>query len=241
MKPTSDSGRSRKVVAIAAVFAGVFAGSSAADTLSLRLDLGAEQVAIERAPEGGRVQVSAPGYATLNEWGEPALPYRTVLVLLPQGHQIVAHEVRDVTTRVLERGFRSARAAGDVSEDGKRGSGEALARSHEGAFPGEHARYLGTGYLHGYTIASFALFPLRIVDGDLVLSSDIFLEVSTAPGGTADKALRERHRAGFREGMRAELARLVVNAEAIAGYAFDEVVVAGRRPIRLWKAAPWTT
>ncbi|MDH3198135.1 MAG: C25 family cysteine peptidase, partial [Candidatus Krumholzibacteria bacterium] len=229
MKPTSDNGRSRKAFAIAAVVASAFSGPSAADTLSLRLDLGAEQVAIERAPEGGRVQVSAPGYATLNEWGEPALPYRTVIVLLPQGHQVVAHDVRDVTSRVLERGFRSARAAGDVSEDGKRGSGEALARSQEGAFPGEHARYLGTGYLHGYAIASFALFPLRILDGDLVLSSEIFLEVSTAPGGTADTLLRERHRAGFRAGLRAELARLVVNAEAIEGYAFDEVVVAKER------------
>jgi len=202
---------------------------AAAEQLTLPLHLGAGDVRVE-----GQVQATvfvadgAEGtwYDATGD-AQPAVPYRVVGVLLPQGHRVATFAIDDGARRVHTSDVRLAPAQPDVSVDGIAGRSAAPVASN--GRPGA-GRLLGTGTWHGYTIASFAVYPVRHENGDVVVYENMALSVATEPDPGAAPVERLRHRDGFRERIHAELSRLVVNPEDALAYAAAETKVdAGRR------------
>jgi hypothetical protein len=73
--------------------------------------------------------------------------------------------------------------------------------------------YLGTGTLNGYQVASFAVNPFGVKAGTLHRAGHVELEIETKPL-TSTTAQRIRHRDGWREGVRAHIASMVINPGA---------------------------
>ncbi len=151
--------------------------------------------------------MSAGGYTSLSEEGMLELPYRVVNVLLPQGETVESVRVRGERGRAAwPKGSRCARSGAMLSEDGKAGRGPAMAGcGAEGVYPEEAGRYLGTGYLHGRGIASFAVFPVRVDGTGLVLTERVTVEVDDEGDRWRRPVVRERYREGFEERLRETL------------------------------------
>ncbi len=207
--------------------------SPAPNELSFTLTLAKTDVVVREYDSGySRIEVAASGYDRLKDEGSPALPYRIVNVLLPQGEKVASYDVRPDGGMVLARGVQLETVGPMVSEDGKPGHGPALAGVGEKGrpFPESLGRYLGTGYLHGRAIASFAVFPIRLVGGDLRLTETIRLDVETEPSlEDAGLVVRERYRNGFEEKVTEMLSGLVINREMNSRYSFGQIYVEKRR------------
>ncbi|UCG50893.1 MAG: hypothetical protein JSW58_11920, partial [Candidatus Latescibacterota bacterium] len=201
---------------------------SYAEELSFSLTLPKEDVHVIAGPGLTTVRVEGNGYDELSEEGAPELPFRIVNVLLPQGQKIDSFSFTPDVGIVLARGATLKKADAQISEDGTAGRGSSLTgtAAMSDVFPVSLGRYIGTGYLHGRAIASFAVFPLRIVDGDLTLFENLTLEITTTAAGDDWKPMiRERYRTHFREEVEHTLSRFVINPEMSAGYHFNEVRV----------------
>ncbi len=183
------------------------------------------------APARARVATTAAGdrvvadgdWDVLREPGYPELPFRLVRVLLPQGTTagdltIVASDAHRVAA-----GVRPALVKPLVATDGgvAETAGEFAAAV---AFPDARARLLGTGYLHGYAIATIAVYPFELRGGELYSYDRIDVSVATRAADVRT-AVRERYREGFMEGMRARLESMVVNPELIDSYSLGQIVV----------------
>ncbi|HXV14504.1 MAG TPA: C25 family cysteine peptidase, partial [Candidatus Krumholzibacteria bacterium] len=172
---------------------------------------------------GDRILVDGAGWDAVREPGLPELPYRVVRVLLPQGTTagdltVSASEPRRIATRV-----RPILAEPFVTSEGGVAQ-PAASYSGEGVFPDARARLLGVGFLHGFAIASVAVYPFELRGGDLYVFDRIDVAVATRAGDIAP-VVRERYRAGFLEDMRARLEGVVVNPIAIDSYSMGNVVV----------------
>ena len=197
---------------------------SAAEKLSYSITLPKEQITIEHSEGRDQVAVRAKGYVPLNQPGAPELPYRIVNVLLPQGEVVGSYRFPVGPEVVLKRGTKLPLAAALMSGDGKAGGGQSLVAAGEGTFPTEAGRYLGTGYWHGRGIASFAIFPLRLRDGALVLHESVGVEIETeAPETDPGVVVRERYREGREEQVSNRFDGWVINPEMNRRYAFDQV------------------
>ncbi len=203
----------------------LLASPAAATGLSFELRLNPGDVRVRATDAGGAVSVDAPGYATLADEGRPALPYRIVGVLLPQGHEVGSFAVRVSEGRVVATGVVPVIAGATLTGDGVRGENGPLAATGADAFPSERVRLLGTGTLNGYVVASFAVFPVSIADGQVVAHETMFLDVETVASSRLAPVHMERRRADVAERVRAELARIVINPGDAAGYSFATVDV----------------
>ncbi len=168
---------------------------------------------------------SASGsFFTVNDVGRPSIPARIVYVALPDGRSFASVIASAEGTSTLARGVELAVAAPpapapDLPAPGVAVAQDALAPYLAGAeFPSELVRYLGSGTWHGYTVASFAVFPLQVVEGDLVLHADVRLSIDTEPaaGPGAERALRMSS-ARARD-IETRLRGLIANDEALATY-----------------------
>lgn len=216
-------------VACAAVM--VLSSTSVAESLMYTVELKKEQVAIESVGAASSFRVNAEGYDHLNEEGLPALPYRIVSILMPQGHEMVSWEFTSGKADLLAAGISIETAPPMISEQGTRGVAPPMASWSIGetAYPEAPVRYLGTGYLHGRGIASFAVFPVRIKSGSLQLNPAVDIHVTTQPAGAgAGIVVRERYREGFERRVDKELARHVVNPEINSRYVDTSVRVPRR-------------
>lgn len=199
-------------------------GSSFAENLSYTVTLPADAVRIETPSAPLRIEVRDPSFDRLRETGLPALPYKVINILLPQGERVGTYVFRAGEEVVLGEGVDLELARAMVSEDGVEGEGMAMAERKDGEYPSGYGRYLGTAYLHGRGIASFAVFPVRVRDGAVVVG-DVRVEVTTEQGYESDVVVRERYRAGFAGRVAGMLSRMVVNPEMGDRYSFDEVRV----------------
>ncbi len=180
--------------------------------------------------EGGlsRVDIAIEGYSLTNDEGAPVLPFRIVNVLLPQGESIASYSFILGSRAVVSKNFQTVLALPQISEDGTEGKGVPLVRSSEqkDIYPAEIGKYLGTGYLHGCAIASFAVFHLQVSEGNLVLNENITLEVATEPALDEMQVVeRLRAREGFVELRRKIITSMVINPDEIDHYTFKEVFV----------------
>ena len=214
------------------------AGSARASTLAFDLTLPRDDIRLSTLDAGTQVVVDREHYELLSDPGSPALPFRIVSILLPQGTSVASFDVVSEGDRVLQSGAHIVLAKEARTEDGIAGRGAALAPTTTAStFPNERARLLGTGSLHGYTVASFAVFPLRLVDGDLSWSEHLKLTIETAPSTDPAPVALERRRPEVRARARNEIASLVINPEALGGYAFADVEVA--KPRGGFQASPF--
>ncbi len=214
-----------------AIFAAlcVCANVAGAETLFFLIETTRESVIIKGPNDHVTVFVKENGYAQTGVVGEPSLPYRVVGVLLPQGQQVASFEAMPRNERVIRSDVTVAPATAVRPDNTPASAGSVpLARSNGGdVFPGGYGRYLSTGYLHGRAIASFAVFPVRVAGGDLVLNETIELRVTTEPADPAlDIAIQERHRSGFDSRTDDLISTLVVNPEMTLSYGFGRVYVA---------------
>ncbi|NIO00834.1 MAG: T9SS type A sorting domain-containing protein [Candidatus Latescibacteria bacterium] len=201
---------------------------SYANEMVFPLTLSEESIVIETEDGLSKIGVSVAGYHYLEDEGAPKLPFRIVNVLLPQGHSVGSFRSIRGARSVILRDFQPIIAPPQVSESGVKRSGFSVTGSPygKGLYPAEIGRYLGTRYLHGCAIASFAIFPLQVSGGDLMLSADITLRITTEPTSDQnDVARRLRARGGFAENRRMLVTSMVVNPEELDRYHFDEIFV----------------
>ncbi len=203
------------------------ASTTFAEKLSFLIQLPRENVTVLTDAGVATIQVSAAGYDLLAEEGSPELPYRIISVLLPQGDTVESFRfTADGPVLTMLRRAAIAQAGPMVAEDGTVGRGEPLAAASDAGtvFPEALGRYLGTSYLHGRAIASFAVFPVRVDSGDLVLTEKVTVEITTTLA-TDVPVVRERFREGFQKSVESMLEAFVVNPEMNGRYMFDEVAV----------------
>jgi len=213
------------VILSAAMLAIVSVDSAQSETLKHSEALSVDDVRIDRQADGARLTVN--GYERLSDVGSPALPYRVISILLPQGEVVETFRFEAGKSSVISKGQTLSLATPLLSEHGGVGAGKpAMVSGKGGAFPEELGRYLGTGYFHGRAIASFALYPVRATGDDVSVVERIDVTVETSPKtGGEEVVVRERFRNGFQERVAREISDLVVNPEMIGRYQFDEVKV----------------
>ncbi len=203
--------------------------SASGATLSWTFSLEPVQLRYEDA-DAGRVRIAIDGYAALEYFDHPALPYRVVSVLLPQGEDVSAYRL-DALDRVSVRPAKPlAVFSGSYRDDGEMLGLAADGAAGEGAdavFPAWRVRHLGTGSYRGYRIAQFAVYPVRYDagSGELTIESSVRLVVETAPSSDAGTVDRLRYIEGFRDESRRSVEGKCVNPEAAAAYSFDEIKV----------------
>src|SRR5262249_329002 len=121
----------------------------------------------------------ATGFSLLNDTGKPALPMRVVTVVVPNGRRVdgVEASIRHssvLASNVTVKNYAPAKADPDADTPVVSHVSPALAPSgNPGTFPAELVRYLGSGTWHGYTLASFAVFPVRAEGSQVVFYDDI--------------------------------------------------------------------
>ncbi|MDH3216967.1 MAG: C25 family cysteine peptidase, partial [Candidatus Krumholzibacteria bacterium] len=195
-----------------------------AERLSFSLALPVEKVLVTGRVGHSSVSVDVAGYDIMRDQGLPALPYRVVNILLPQGEQVGSYEFVPGDEVTIRRGVEFRLASPMIAEDGRLGRDPQMAGGIDNSrvYPQVHGRYLGTGYLHGRAVASFAVFPLRAKGGDLRLTETIHLNVATEPlAPRRDVVLRERFRPQFGDRVNKTLSQLVINPEMSRHYVFD--------------------
>ena len=202
--------------------------------VSQPVDVSASAVAIQRAPAGDRVTIQTPKFIYTTDSGRPELPYRIVNLLLPEGQTVGDFAYEESAAVRVADGLRVALVPEAVTTDGSSPSASASQEWSADAreFPAQHATYLGTGYLHGRAIASFAVYPIRLVDGGAALevAEHATLRVRTVADGTAATVVRRsRFRDGFREDVARRLSALVENPGDDMLYADTERRVAKPR------------
>jgi Peptidase family C25/FlgD Ig-like domain/FG-GAP-like repeat len=178
---------------------------------------------------GGYTSVSpvssvSGSFFTLDDVGRPSIPAKIVHVALPDGRSFAGVDASASGSTTLARGVEFALAAPpapgpDPPSSSVAQSQDALAPYRDGAgFPSEVVRYLGSGTWHGRTIASFAVFPLQVVEGDLVLHADVRLSIDTEPARDSPAPRALRMSAARARDVEARLREWVANDEALATY-----------------------
>src|SRR5262245_49474910 len=205
------------------------ARTAAASSLSFPLNLPADRLHVEKQGALVTIRVDDRAFDLTSDPGQPVLPYRIVGVLLPQGEDVARAYVDAGAERALTSSAGLERAQAMLSEEGKTGTAPALLAMADGVYPSTRVRFLSTGTLHGYRIATFAVYPLRI-DGDQVMAADqLTLHIETAASTAPAPVTLQRRSPDVRARALEELSGIVVNAGDASRYAFNEVAVAPRR------------
>ncbi len=197
-----------------------------AASLSIRVSVPRDPVSVKALPQGDVIHVPGAGWESLQDPGQPEIPYRLVRVLLPQGETVESFAVASAEPRLVRTYVRPVLAGPIEADDGGAVTTPSLLAGVAGSsFPRERAVLLGSGIRHGYTVATFAVFPLEIRDSALYAFDELELSIQTR-ASTIAPAVRQRFREGFRAHERARVAAEVLNPEMLNAYTFSETVVA---------------
>jgi hypothetical protein len=212
------------LVAIPALV-GIGAHSSPASEIAWTFSLSKNAVTIDEVSGVARVLVRKKGYRSPCEPGVPDLPFRVVNFLLPQGHEVERVTFTNSNPMTLRGNVRVRTVPPLSTTDGTTIVGRSeVAAPRGGDSPPDPVSYLGTGYLHGYAIASFALRPLYYEHGEVVLSERIDLRLSTREVRHDHHiATRKRDRALPDDWGRGEVSSLVINPGALDHYDLGRV------------------
>ncbi|HEU4364424.1 MAG TPA: C25 family cysteine peptidase, partial [Candidatus Krumholzibacteria bacterium] len=225
--------RSLLLFAFALLAPGLAAVSASGAALEYTLDVPAGSVTIARDVGGDRLGVKDGAFVASTDAGLPVIPYRIASLLLPPGTSVADFTCEATAPVVVAADVRPALVPDAVSTDGSRGSGPALAAWSGGAFPASPAIYLGTGYLHGRAIASFALYPVRLVDGTVAVTERLTLRVETAFAEPPLRVVSRLRHSDRRDARIDERVRgLVVNPEAVSAYSPAGTRVESKRGFR---------
>lgn len=195
--------------------------------LDISVRVAAGDITVNETPGGSAITArSSSGLVPLEDAGKPAIPYRIVHVLVPNGERVVEVTAHARTSETLARGIRPALAPGVLAEPDAERSPSAPVDAPiapdqgSGEYPSQLVRYLGTGTWHGYSVASIAVFPVRIVDGGSVtLHTEIDVRVELAAThefNGATRAVRASPRSAYE--MQSAVAARVENPDAVSSY-----------------------
>jgi hypothetical protein len=187
------------------------AASASASHLQYSVETRSRDITVQAGPDGDRIVAAGADYEYVRAPGEPVLPFRIVRMLLGPGETVVAFDLDAAPAVVVSRGVNPARAP--VAAD---------AAPLETMVAGEDAAavFLGVGHLHGFTIASFAVYPVRVTDGALTVTGTVTLRVTTGPDASGTRiAQRLRARDELRRRAERMLEGLVVNPGLASTYA----------------------
>jgi hypothetical protein len=222
--------RIRLVFAIPLILIAVInAGGAGAETLRvtsvlspeyvrLSTNAGFQTIHVEDGPSKGS---GAGQFHSVTDPGSPAIPFRVVRILLPEGQEVGQFEAVWERSEVLSTTFHPVTATAPL--DPQTAQVKMLPRlidSPEGGpFPAQPARYLGTGYWHGHAIASFAVFPFQVDGSRLILHRRITLTIESRPRTDSQTIARPQRlsRAQLDE-IQNRLSALVVNRSGLDGY-----------------------
>lgn len=200
-----------------------------ASSLTFQFDLPADRVHVTTGDGATTIRVDDRAFDLTSDPGLPVLPYRIVGVLLPQGEEVAGARVDVDLERALTASAGLERARAMLSEEGKTGTAPALLSTVDGVFPSTRVRLLSTGTLHGYTIATFALYPVRVSGDQVMAAGRLTLHIETSASTRPAPVTLERRSPEVRSRALEELSSIVVNADDASRYAFNEVAVAPRR------------
>jgi hypothetical protein len=200
------------------LFASGLAPAVHAGELSWSLETRPADISVQRSPEGDRVLASGSNYQYVTAPGEPLLPYRVVSFLLAPGEAVVHTDLTAGDEVVVSRGVNLERAP--LSPDANTAPPAAsLAAGAGQVYPEQRVVSLGVGHLHGYAIASFAVYPVKVDAGAVSVNTSLQLRITTGLDVSGARiATRNRMRDDFRGGVERELSQLVVNPEQAALY-----------------------
>ncbi|MCI0453297.1 MAG: C25 family cysteine peptidase, partial [Candidatus Latescibacteria bacterium] len=226
--------RLRLALSISCLLTAFGASPGRAAEITQPVEIPRASVSVQRAPQGDRLVVDGGSFTYTTDSGLPELPYRLVSVLLPEGETVADFEYEEGPRVRIAEGVRVTRVPDALATDGSRPTGAAAhAWSTDPVeFPAQRAVYLGTGYLHGRAIASFAVYPIRLVEGGsaVEVAEHASLRIQTAPDPAAATVVRRaRYREGFHEEVERRLASLVENPRDAARYATAQARVAPAR------------
>lgn len=206
-------------------------GHAGRTRLDVRIQTSRAELVVVPAADRAEIAIrpaSSSSLVLLEDAGRPALPYRIVDVLIPSGERVASVTATVRTTETIATSVEVApafaRAASPGAERAPNAPAEpALAPENGGeVYPSEVARYLGTGTWHGYSIASVAVFPVRVTADGVSLHSDVQVRIDLAPAPAApsDVVVRPlrtspRVRADIESALRAR----VLNPAALSTYA----------------------
>ncbi|HKW14780.1 MAG TPA: C25 family cysteine peptidase [Candidatus Krumholzibacteria bacterium] len=208
-------------------------GLSAVAWLTLRADTHHIDVSVRTSSsdipmQNGTGQVSftsshTKGFSILDDTGKPALPMRVVNIVLPNGRRVDGVTATPVHSSVLASDVTVKAAVPPQPEAGDRPAAShdspALAPATSAdVFPSELVRYLGSGKSNGYTIASFAVFPVRAENARIVFYDDIDLHVTTSADGVEPGVRAERATERTVEAIQNDMKSTVLNPEDASGY-----------------------
>ena len=223
------------------VFPGLATLANSAE-ITQTVELSPSSVTIERGTTADRIVVRDDRFLNATDPGLPELPFRIVNVLLPEGDTVSDFAYHEGAAVRVASSVRPTLVADAVATDGSRPRVSAAMQAWSAdakQFPAQNAIYLGTGTLHGYAIASFAVYPVRLVDGAVEVVESAALRIQTGPDPHANQvARRARFRDGFRDDIAKHLARVVENPIDAAAYSATERHVAPARGGFLPTATP---
>ncbi|MBU2651752.1 MAG: hypothetical protein KKA81_12525 [Bacteroidetes bacterium] len=151
---------------------------------------------------------------------EPALPYQSVMLMLPPGEEAISIELIMGEETLLEGVYRilPQQPSRPVSQ-GNSGvfSKNEDVYSMDGVYPQESRGKLTTSFLNGLGIGMCTFTPVRYnpAKGSISYFREITVKIKTAPGNKAGQALLNSPRKGWSE---ARINRLVSNPEMLKTY-----------------------
>ena len=172
---------------------------------------------------GGLQQIVLAGARALDETGEPALPVRELLILVPVGTSLADVTVEPLATHREDAPGPLALAPPLRTSGGTAVDVDAYPPS-TGSFPASWGEFRGLRTYRGYVLAAVTVHPFRAIGsaGDGYRAIEVLdrfvVRAVVAPAGGAEPLARERLVVGERQRIEAQLSRLVVNPGALAGY-----------------------
>ena len=162
----------------------------------------------------------------IDDPGQPRLPMRTLLLLVPADAVVTDAWIEPVTTH-LEKVDGSLAVCDPLVTDTGEIVTKARLQSVAGAYPAAWGKFDGTHTWRGYRLLAMEVFPVRSTAnaGEVEFLDSYAVRVAYGKGaGAGEVAVRERFVPAERAANREILADLVANPGAIAGYARQEGV-----------------
>ncbi len=196
--------------------------------LEIRVRTAVSDVLLTASPAGTTVAVHPSASRTLlpmEDAGKPAIPFRIVEVVIPRGERVAGVTATARATETLARDVTPAlvppRAPQPDEPRSRLAPAEAPVAPENGgdAYPSEWVRYLGTGTWHGYSIASFAVFPVRVDGGVVSLGTEVDLRVELASSSDVEAPTRvARANPRTTSQIASQVEARVANADAMSTY-----------------------
>jgi hypothetical protein len=222
-------GRISSTIIVSAVVSILFISTAEASTLSVETDIDVSGISLSQSEEDA-VKLLAPGMLRTNFLGYPAVPYKVVNVLLPQGEEVLAFRLEGGRTIELFDSVTLSPFEGNYLEEGVI-AGQKVKEDEvvgdDSSFPAWKVRHTGTSSWRGYRIASFEIYPVHYEISSGRLTADIgtmlIVETGAAFETRETVAKRVRHVDGFREKSRIGVRSRVVNPDLESSYTFDDI------------------